>query len=164
MTPDEVKRARIALRLTQPQLAELLGLQPGNGDRTIRGWEDGTRPITGPAALALTYAAQGALDDVMRQVIPEYVVAEAMSEDSADSPEMVIRLHRPRFIAVVLPSDFVLPDADSAPIGAGIERLVVAMWIDDPSGPPGWDAGDLLARAAAAFEMHAADTEEEFGG
>lgn len=51
-TPTEVKAARQRLGLSQQELAEVLRLGP-NGERTIRRWEQGDVPITGPASLAL---------------------------------------------------------------------------------------------------------------
>lgn len=52
MTPKEIKSIRVSLGLTQSGLAEALRLGP-NGERTVRRWETGDIPITGPATLAL---------------------------------------------------------------------------------------------------------------
>jgi hypothetical protein len=108
--------------------------------------------------VALTYLQQGALDEVMQRVIPEHVLASA-AEDNDDFPELLIRLHRPRFIAAIVSAEAIPPDAEFVWIAEGIEALVVAMWIDNPAAPPGWNATDLLRRAAAAAEV---STQEAF--
>ena len=53
MTPQQFKSARKTLGLTQKGMAELLRLSPKTGARTIRAWEAGDTPISGPASLAL---------------------------------------------------------------------------------------------------------------
>lgn len=54
MTPAEVRAARLALGMTQAQLADALELSD-NGRRTIRHWETegGKFRITGPARVAI---------------------------------------------------------------------------------------------------------------
>ena len=52
MTPTELNAARKRLGLTQSGLAEALRLGP-NGQRTIRRWESGDIPVTGPATVAI---------------------------------------------------------------------------------------------------------------
>lgn len=54
MTPAEVKAARLALGMTQADLAAALELS-SDGKRTIRHWEteDGKFQITGPARVAI---------------------------------------------------------------------------------------------------------------
>ena len=54
MTPAEVKAARLALGMTQAQLADALRLA-GDGKRTVRHWEteNGKHGISGPASVAL---------------------------------------------------------------------------------------------------------------
>jgi DNA-binding transcriptional regulator YiaG len=52
MTPDELKSARYRLGMTQHQLAEALQLGI-DGKRSVRRWEAGERPISGPVAVAL---------------------------------------------------------------------------------------------------------------
>jgi DNA (cytosine-5)-methyltransferase 1 len=52
MTPTEIKTARQRLGLSQVGLAETLRLGP-NGERTVRRWEQGDVPVTGPASLAI---------------------------------------------------------------------------------------------------------------
>jgi DNA (cytosine-5)-methyltransferase 1 len=52
VTADELVAARKALGLSQSGLAEALRLGP-NGDRTVRRWEAGDVPVTGPASLAI---------------------------------------------------------------------------------------------------------------
>lgn len=155
MTPADVREARKALGLTQSDLAIALGLSPANGRVTVSNWEtdDGPKQITGPAELALTYLVQGALDDTMGAVLTEH--AFAVSE--ADQ-EMILRLHRPRFIAAVTDRRASGCDAMEGPTG---EWLNIVMWIDDPTAPPGWEADDLLRRALAAWELHTQDAFEE---
>jgi DNA-binding transcriptional regulator YiaG len=55
MTPSEVKAARLALNMTQAQLAAALELTGENGKRTVRHWESdgGKFQITGPARVAI---------------------------------------------------------------------------------------------------------------
>jgi DNA-binding transcriptional regulator YiaG len=48
----DVKSARRRLGLSQTGLAEALRLGP-NGERTIRRWEAGDVPVTGPASVAI---------------------------------------------------------------------------------------------------------------
>ena len=54
MTPAEVKAARLAMGMTQAQLATALELS-GDGKRTVRHWETdaGKFQITGPARVAI---------------------------------------------------------------------------------------------------------------
>ena len=54
-TPDQVLRARKRLGLTQAELAERLRLAPATGKDTVRSWESGKRPITGPAQVAIEF-------------------------------------------------------------------------------------------------------------
>ena len=55
MTPAEVKAARLAMNMTQAQLATALELTGDNGKRTVRHWEsdNGKFQITGPARVAI---------------------------------------------------------------------------------------------------------------
>ena len=55
MTPTEVKAARLAMGMTQAQLATALELTGDNGKRTVRHWETdcGKFQITGPARVAI---------------------------------------------------------------------------------------------------------------
>lgn len=48
MKPDEIKKIRLALGMTQRDLEQALGMTGPDG-RTVRRWENGTKPITGPA-------------------------------------------------------------------------------------------------------------------
>jgi DNA-binding transcriptional regulator YiaG len=52
MTPERVREIRTALGLSQNGLAEALRLGV-NGGRTVRRWEAGQLPISGPAQVAL---------------------------------------------------------------------------------------------------------------
>ena len=54
MRPEEVKAARLELGLTQAQLAAALGLNATYGKDTVRSWESGRRPISGPAQVAIS--------------------------------------------------------------------------------------------------------------
>lgn len=64
MTPDEVKAARIALGMTQDQVAHAIGLEGATAKDTWRQWENGRRPISGPAAQCLRYLVKfGPLPD-----------------------------------------------------------------------------------------------------
>jgi transcriptional regulator with XRE-family HTH domain len=53
MTPDEVRKARERLGLTQTRLGEILELQGDSKGDTVRKWENGRRPISGPARVAI---------------------------------------------------------------------------------------------------------------
>jgi transcriptional regulator with XRE-family HTH domain len=50
MTPAEFTAAREKLGLSKEALARILGVSSG---RTVRWWESGGRPVTGPVALAM---------------------------------------------------------------------------------------------------------------
>jgi DNA-binding transcriptional regulator YiaG len=50
MSPDEFKRARLELGMSQNDIAEFLGVA---SDRTIRRWEEGDKDIPGPVLLVL---------------------------------------------------------------------------------------------------------------
>jgi DNA-binding transcriptional regulator YiaG len=52
MTPDELRKARKRLGLSQAGLAEALCMG-ANGGRTVRRWELGEIPVTGPASVAV---------------------------------------------------------------------------------------------------------------
>lgn len=52
MTPAAIKAARQRLGLSQRGLAETLRLGT-NGERTVRRWEAGDVPVTGPASVAI---------------------------------------------------------------------------------------------------------------
>lgn len=58
MTPDDVRRIRMKFGMSQRELAKAIRLGD-NGDRTIRRWEAGAIPVTGPASLALEYLEKG---------------------------------------------------------------------------------------------------------
>ncbi len=55
MTPTAVHAARQSLGMTQAELARALRLTDPdqNGRRTVRNWEKGATPISGPASVAL---------------------------------------------------------------------------------------------------------------
>lgn len=56
MTPDDFRKARRKLGLSQAQVAALLEVA---SDRTVRRWEDGEREIPGPAAVLMRWLAWG---------------------------------------------------------------------------------------------------------
>lgn len=58
MTPADIIAARKALGLTQSQMAEALRLGP-NGSRTVRRWEKGEIPVSGPASVAIELMLNG---------------------------------------------------------------------------------------------------------
>lgn len=145
--------------VSQTDLGRALGLAEVNSRRTVARWEEG-RP-SGPAAIAMTYLAQGCLDEVMRQIVPEYVEATALPDGQA-GPELVIRLWWPRFVGAVLSAEVEPPGDDWAWIEPGVERLAVAMWIDDPT-LFGADAEALVRRGAALFQERSLDALEGAG-
>lgn len=49
MGPLQVKAARLALGMNQREFAEALKV----GEPTVRSWESGRRPISGPAQVAI---------------------------------------------------------------------------------------------------------------
>ena len=104
----------------------------------------------------MTYLAQGALDDAMKELIPEFIIADSMMGTGQEFPELVLRLHRPRFIAAVMPADAAPPEADMIELSDGVEALVIAMWIDSPDASPGWDVEELFSRAAKLFDEYPA--------
>jgi len=53
MTPAEIKAARKRLGLTQSGLARALRLSEKSGADTVRFWESGRNPISGPAIVAI---------------------------------------------------------------------------------------------------------------
>jgi DNA-binding transcriptional regulator YiaG len=53
MTPAELKAARKALGLTQQGLADALRLTGPYAKDTVRSWESGRRPISGPVQVAV---------------------------------------------------------------------------------------------------------------
>jgi DNA-binding transcriptional regulator YiaG len=53
VTAKDIKRARANLGMTINQLRDALRLSRKTGGRTIRRWETGEVPITGPAAVAI---------------------------------------------------------------------------------------------------------------
>lgn len=60
MNADKVKEIRAAAGLTQAGLAALLRLG-ASGKRTVRRWEAGEIPITGPASIVLEMIEAGEL-------------------------------------------------------------------------------------------------------
>jgi transcriptional regulator with XRE-family HTH domain len=54
LAPSELKAARLRLGMTQTELAVALKLG-ADGDRAVRRWEKGDRPISGPVEVAVTF-------------------------------------------------------------------------------------------------------------
>lgn len=50
MTPLQIRAARIALGMNQREFAEALRV---SSEATVRSWESGRRPISGPATVAI---------------------------------------------------------------------------------------------------------------
>ena len=63
-------RCRKALRLTLPALARALLIA---GDRNLRRWEVGTRPVSGPAWVALEYMLREAGEIALAEQVAEVV-------------------------------------------------------------------------------------------
>jgi DNA-binding transcriptional regulator YiaG len=61
VTPERIKKIRTGAGLTQAGLAAMLRLQGATGKRTVRRWESGEQPITGPASLLLELIEAGEL-------------------------------------------------------------------------------------------------------
>lgn len=161
MTPARVRAIRGALGLNQGEFARAARLTGDDPARTVRRWEAGDTPVSGIAGLAIEYLGQGALDDTMRAIVPEYVDGTGLCEGPADGREIVIRLWRPRFVAAVVAADVKLPPGAAwAWIERGVERLVTTMWIDDPDAPPGFDRRALLERAASLYQARTLDDVE----
>lgn len=58
MTPDDIRGARLRLGLTQQGLADALELEGPYAKDTVRSWESGKRPISGPARVAIRMMVQ----------------------------------------------------------------------------------------------------------
>jgi transcriptional regulator with XRE-family HTH domain len=54
LAPSELKAARLRLGMTQTELAVALKLG-ADGDRAVRRWEKGDRPISGPVEVAVIF-------------------------------------------------------------------------------------------------------------
>jgi transcriptional regulator with XRE-family HTH domain len=157
----DLRTIRRLMGLSQPEFGQLLGLAPTNADRMVRRWEDSAP--TGPAAVAAAYIAPGVLDDTMKPVTPEYVIANPIppSPGGADR-EMVIRLWYPRFLAVVVENEILHPDLEAVPIPGDEETsLAVAMWMDPVAQDV--DTRALLARGAAAYQIDRDEIDEADG-
>lgn len=63
MEPHEVKAIRKQLGLTQQGLADALELEGRLSKDTVRSWEYGRRPISGPARVALRFMARYGVPD-----------------------------------------------------------------------------------------------------
>jgi len=54
MRPHELQQARETLGMTQAELGVWLGVNTRYPERTVRTWESGRAPISGPVARAIT--------------------------------------------------------------------------------------------------------------
>lgn len=172
MNPCDVKSIRQAIgsmmgkppsgpnSLSQGAFGEMLGLSPGNARKTIERWE--TEGPTGPGGVAIAYLGQGAPDDDMKRVLPEFVVGAGMGEGGLEH-DYVIRLWWPRFVAVALPAQIQVENDDWIWIVENVERFVVALWMDNPDAPGAPDRSGYLRRAASLLEIETQDAMEEFG-
>ncbi len=167
MTGDDVSAIRAALsdaagrRIDQPEFASALGLEGPNRRKTVQRWEsDGP---SGPAGVAMTYLAQGALDASMKRVVPEHVFGGGLGEGGAGY-DTIVRLWWPRFVAIALPASVPLTDEQQFVwLERDVERLVVALWIDDPSAFGGGEEISYLRRAATLAQEETIDSIDEFG-
>jgi len=82
MTPAAVKAARLALGMTQSQLGIALRMSPDQG-RSVRNWESGRNPISGPASLALEALLSGWRPGV---ILPPKAAAENQRDAHAAIP------------------------------------------------------------------------------
>jgi DNA-binding transcriptional regulator YiaG len=80
------RRCRKALGLSLPAMARALLIA---SDRNPRRWEDGTRPVSGPAWVALEYmlreAGEGALADQVAEVVEQRRIASAQRSATASA-------------------------------------------------------------------------------
>ncbi len=53
MTPSQIIKARRKLGLSATDLARTLRLEMPNGYHTVKKWQNGSNPISGPASLAI---------------------------------------------------------------------------------------------------------------
>ena len=159
MDRNELKAVRKLAGWSQHQIGVRLGLAEKSAARTVRGWESGDPKYSlgGPARVAATYLAQGVLNDLMKSVLPEYVLADGLPDPDAHR-DLVIRLWYPRFVAVSYPAaglkDFPedLQRERVDPLGS--EWLVAVLWMDDPID---CDTRDLLRRAVTYLELETLD-------
>jgi DNA-binding transcriptional regulator YiaG len=80
------RRCRKALGLSLSAMARALLIA---SDRNPRRWEDGTRPVSGPAWVALEYmlreAGEGALADQVAEVVEQRRIASAQHSATASA-------------------------------------------------------------------------------
>lgn len=92
MTGDEVKQIRIALgrelgrNVSCRDLGLALRLSVKTAADTVRGWEDGSKDVTGPASVALRFmaeAARGAHPVTMRLLFEQCFNSPAPADEPA---------------------------------------------------------------------------------
>jgi len=131
LAPHELKRVRRQLGLSANQAARLLHVADG---RVVRRWEAGPARVPGPAAVAVSYLAQGVGGVDETPPLPEHIAGRV------GDAVWVVRLRVPRFVGRL--------GADG--------RIEPVQWIDDPMAWP-IEAEEIKAilerarRAAEAF-------------
>ncbi len=85
MTPAEIRASRQSLGLSQTGLAEALRLGP-NGERTIRRWEAGDIPVTGPASVAIELLVAQRIE-ARSDETPQEVRPEGQEPGPKDAPD-----------------------------------------------------------------------------
>lgn len=65
MTGSELRAIRIRLGLTQAELARILRLA-NDGKRSVRSWEAGHHPISGPVSVVMEALADGKIQQAPR--------------------------------------------------------------------------------------------------
>lgn len=99
--PANVKKLRKELGLSARGFGAVVGLNTENDNhgRTVRMWEAGDSTPSGVAQKVMQYISQGvSMDDPgFYKFIPEYVFGDEFGAGG----EYIIRLHYPRFVAVV---------------------------------------------------------------
>lgn len=93
---------------------------------------------------------KGISDGAIESYLPEFVIAYDLAPEG--NREFTIRLHRPRFLALVHLSDLVeeIPGHDAMEYVEVDDdmRLTICEWIDDPKGVPVYRRLEMLKRAA----------------
>lgn len=142
MNGDDVKRIRDALgeargrRVSQGEFAAIIGLAGANAGDHVRGFEDESRPISGPVATALRYLSQGLPG--FRGDLPEYSFQAVYQHAGTPRHAQVIsRYWWPRFVAPIVKN------------ARGFGVLGDVQWIDEPGDQADW----VLERCREAFML-----------
>lgn len=89
MTPEQVKRLRRSLNMTQSQFANMLGLAELSGRQTVRHWEIGKTDVSGPASLAMRQV--GTIRDLKKVIDRQRQTHDAMTKMSRELLEALER-------------------------------------------------------------------------